>query len=169
MIAPVIDALCERFQGDVIASDGYRGDASASIRPERILEVARFLRDDPKLAFDLPLDVTAVDYIGQRERFEVVYHLYSTKHHHRIRLKARLPEENPSIASVVPVWVGANWHERETYDMYGIVFDGHPDLTRILMPADWSGHPLRKDEALGGVPTWFHGATMPPVDERGMA
>ena len=145
MIAPVIDALCERFQGDVIASDGYRGDASASIRPERILEVARFLRDDPKLAFDLPLDVTAVDYIGQRERFEVVYHLYSTKHHHRIRLKARLPEENPSIASVVPVWVGANWHERETYDMYGIRFAGHPDLRRIYLWEEFEGHPLRKD------------------------
>ena len=73
------------------------------------------------------------------------------------------------VPSVTPMFPTADWHERETFDFYGIVFDGHPDLTRILLPDDWQGYPLRKDESLGGVPTWFHGATMPPVDERGMA
>ena len=145
MTQVLLDAVCERFEGDVLDTGDHRGDASVTVSPERIAEVARFVRDDPRLAFDMPLDVTAVDYIGQRPRFEVVYHLYSTRHHHRLRLKARIPEENPTIPSVVPVWVGANWHERETYDMYGIRFAGHPDLRRIYLYDEFQGHPLRKD------------------------
>lgn len=145
MTQPILDRLRERFPNDVLATDTYRGDASACVRPASVLDVARFVRDDPALRFDLPLDVTAVDYIGQPLRFEVVYHLYSTAHHHRLRLKARVPEENPAIASVTPVWVGANWLERETYDMYGIRFNGHPDLRRIYLYEEFEGHPLRKD------------------------
>ncbi|MFI5396708.1 MAG: NADH-quinone oxidoreductase subunit D [Candidatus Binatia bacterium] len=141
---PILDRLQAQFPHDVTGVDLYRGDVSASIAPERILDVARFIRDDPALRFDMPLDVTAVDYLGQQPRFEVVYHLYSTTHHHRLRLKARVPEDRP-IASVTPVWVGANWLERETYDMYGIRFAGHPDLRRIYLYEEFQGHPLRKD------------------------
>ena len=88
---------------------------------------------------------------------------------HRLRLKVGLPGEDAQAPSVTPMFPTANWQEREVFDFYGIVFDGHPDLTRIMMPDDWEGYPLRKTEALGGVPTWFVGATMPPIDERGMA
>jgi NADH dehydrogenase I D subunit len=142
---PILDRLQAQFPQDVTATSLYRGDVSASIAPERILDVARFVRDDPALCFDMPLDVTAVDYIGQQQRFEVVYHLYSTRHHHRLRLKARVPEDRASLPSVTPVWVGANWLERETYDMYGIRFAGHPDLRRIYLYDEFEGHPLRKD------------------------
>jgi len=142
---PILDRLQAQFANDVRETSLYRGDVSASIAPERLLDVARFVRDDPALRFDMPIDVTAVDYLGQEPRFEVVYHLYSTRHHHRLRLKARVPEGNPSIASVTPVWVGANWLERETYDMYGIRFTGHPDLRRIYLYDEFQGYPLRKD------------------------
>lgn len=142
---PFLDALRQRFPGDIVADSLYRGDVSATVRPESIAEVARFVRDEPALRFDMPLDVTAVDYVGQEPRFEVVYHLYSTQHHHRLRLKARVPEHEPALPSVTPVWVGANWLERETYDMYGIRFLGHPDLRRIYLYDEFEGHPLRKD------------------------
>jgi NADH dehydrogenase I D subunit len=142
---PILDRLQAQFANDITGTSLYRGDVSASVAPERLLDVARFVRDDPALRFDMPVDVTAVDYLGQQPRFEVVYHLYSTRHHHRLRLKARVPEDNPSIASVTPVWVGANWLERETYDMYGIRFAGHPDLRRIYLYDEFEGHPLRKD------------------------
>ena len=141
----ILERLRERFPHDVLGIDRYRGDASATLRPESIVDVARFVKDDPALRFDMPMDVTAVDYIGQEPRFEVVYHLYSTKHHHRLRLKARVPQADPTIPSVTPVWVGANWLERETYDMYGIRFSGHPDLRRIYLYDEFEGHPLRKD------------------------
>ncbi|MFI5367083.1 MAG: NADH dehydrogenase (quinone) subunit D [Candidatus Binatia bacterium] len=141
----ILDRLQQRFPDDVLAVDAYRGDASASVRAERILDVARFLKDDPGLRFDMPIDVTAVDYIGQQPRFEIVYHLYSTTHHHRLRLKTRVPQDNATVPSVTPVWVGANWLERETWDMYGIRFTGHPDLRRIYLYEEFEGHPLRKD------------------------
>ena len=142
---PVLDRLREHFPSDVLTGSVYRGDASLSVPADRLLEVARFVKEDPHLRFDMPIDVTAVDYIGQRPRFEVVYHLLSTVHHHRLRLKARAPGENPVIPSVTPIWVGANWLERETYDMYGIQFSGHPDLRRIYLYDEFQGYPLRKD------------------------
>ena len=97
------------------------------------------------------------------------YELRSMEHEHRLRVKVGLSDEDPHVPSVVPVFPTADWLERETFDFYGIVFDGHPHLVRILLPEDWEGYPLRKDEELGGVPTRFHGALVPPVDERGMA
>jgi NADH dehydrogenase I D subunit len=145
MTQAVLDSLRGRFGDDVLETETYRGDASARVQPARIVEIARFLRDERRLRFDMPLDVTAVDYLGQAKRFEVVYHLYSTKHSHRLRLAARLPEDAPTIATVTPVWEGANWLERETYDMYGIQFDAHPDLRRIYLYDGFEGHPLRKD------------------------
>jgi NADH-quinone oxidoreductase subunit C len=107
--------------------------------------VCRFLRDDPECAFDLLVDVTAVDYFGRKPRFEVVYHLYSIEKNQRVRIKVPLEETDPKIASLVPVWPGADWLERETYDMYGIRFDGHPNLKRIYLYEEFEGHPLRKD------------------------
>jgi NADH-quinone oxidoreductase subunit C len=96
----------------------------------------------------------------------VVYELYSGDHHHRLRVKAGVPEDDPRIPSATGLFPTADWHERETYDFYGVVFDGHPNLRRILLPDDWEGFPLRKTEELGGVNTRYHGAFIPPVDRR---
>ena len=137
--------LRERFPNAVLATHTYRGDATAQIDPSAVVDVCTFLRDDPELRFDFLVDVTAVDYLGSEPRFEVVYHLCSLARGHRLRLKARVPQADPRIASVTSVWRGANWIERETWDMYGIRFDGHPDLRRIFLYEEFQGHPLRKD------------------------
>ena len=142
---PLLVRLRERFPAAVVATHGYRGDLTVQIAPAAIVEVGTFLRDDPAFAFDFLMDVTAVDYIGSVPRFEVVYHLYSLRRNHRLRVKTRVPEEDPRIASVTAVWPGANWLERETYDMYGVRFEGHPDLRRIYLYEEFQGHPLRKD------------------------
>lgn len=142
---PILERLRARFGDVVLSTHDYRGDLTAQVTPAAIVEVCTFVRDDPALAFDFLMDLTAVDYIGSVPRFEVVYHLYSLARNHRLRLKARIPEDDPRIASVVPVWRGANWLERETYDLYGIRFDGHPDLRRIYLYEEFQGHPLRKD------------------------
>lgn len=141
----ILSTVQSRCGQAIVRTDRYRGDATVVIHPERLLEVARVLRDDRELSFDLLLDVTCVDYLGQDPRFELVYHFYSTRHRHRLRVKARVSESDPTIDSLVPLWVGANWLERETYDMYGIRFRGHPDLRRIYLYEEFEGHPLRKD------------------------
>ncbi len=115
----------------------------------RLVEVCTFLRDDPELDFALLSWIGGVDRLPNEPRFEVVYGLLSLSRNFRVNLKVRVPEENPRVPSVVGVWPTANWHERETYDFYGIVFTGHPDLTRILLPEEWVGWPLRKDSPLG--------------------
>ena len=142
---PVLVRLRERFGTDVVGTHAWRGDLTAEVTPGRIVEIGRFLRDDPALAFDLLADVTAVDYLGSIPRFEVVYHLKSIARGHRLRVKARVSEDDPRIPSVVDVWRGADWLERETWDLYGIRFDGHPDLRRIYLYEEFQGHPLRKD------------------------
>ena len=142
---PVVTRLRGRFGDLVCSARDLGGEACAEIAPVSIVEVCLFARDDSALMFDFLMDVTAVDYLGSTPRFEVVYHLYSLKRNHRLRLKTRVPEEDPRIASVVPVWRGADWLERETYDMYGIRFEGHPDLRRIYLYEEFQGHPLRKD------------------------
>jgi NADH-quinone oxidoreductase subunit C len=142
---PILVSLRERFAENVRAIHAWRGDLTAEVAPHRIVEICRFVRDDAALAFDLLADVTAVDYLGSTPRFEVVYHLKSLTHGHRLRLKARIPEDDARIDSVVSVWRGADWLERETYDMYGIHFTGHPDLRRIYLYEEFEGHPLRKD------------------------
>jgi NADH-quinone oxidoreductase subunit C len=142
---PLLARLRERFGTAVVATHAHRGDLTVRVAPGSILEICTFLRDDPDFAFDVLTDVTAVDYIGSVPRFEVVYHLYSLHKNHRLRVKARVPEEDPRIASVTSVWAGANWLERETYDMYGVHFEGHPDLRRIYLYEEFQGHPLRKD------------------------
>jgi NADH-quinone oxidoreductase subunit C len=110
-----------------------------------IVEVCRFLREQEELDYDLMRDVTCVDYISETPRFEVVYHLYSIYHSHEIRLKVRLEEQDPRIDTITDIWIGANWYEREVYDFFGIEFNNHPDLRRILMYPEFVGYPLRKD------------------------
>lgn len=147
----IADKIKEKFPDDVLDVKEFRGQVSVSLKKDRIVEICRYLHDDPELLFDYLIDVCGADYLGRKNtRFEVVYHLYSMKHRQMIRLKAEVAGNEPSINSVMPVWVGANWHERECYDMYGIVFKGHTDLRRILLPEDWEGYPLRKDYPLKG-------------------
>jgi NADH-quinone oxidoreductase subunit C len=147
----VAERIRENFPSEVLSVGEFRGQVSVLMGRQRILDVCRFLHDEPELDFDLLRDLTGVDHLGRKQRrFEVVYHLYSIRHKHFIRLKAQVPEDDCRIQSVMPVWVGADWHERECYDMFGIVFEGHPDLRRILMPEDWEGHPFRKDYPLRG-------------------
>jgi NADH-quinone oxidoreductase subunit C len=123
------------------------GDWTLVVAPPRLLEACAWLRDAPEARFDFCSDVTAVDWPPRAERFDVVYVLYSTAFRHRIRLKARTAG---SVPSVTGIWPAANWLEREVFDLFGIRFDGHPDLRRILMPDDWQGHPQRKDYPLEG-------------------
>jgi len=134
-------------------------------RGELLDELAR-LREDPELAFDALSSLTATDWPGRRPRFWIAYELASVTHHHRLRLKVGLFEDDATIPSVVPLFPTADWHEREVYDFFGIVFEGHPNLRRILLPDDWEGWPLRKTEELGGVNTRYRGAFIPPVDRR---
>ncbi|MDA8098461.1 MAG: NADH-quinone oxidoreductase subunit C [Nitrospiraceae bacterium] len=144
----------EKFPGEVTGTVSHAGQIGVMVKPERIRDICRFLHDDPALRMDHLADVTAVDYSSypadKGPRFEVVYNMISTSFRHRIRLKARVSGDNPRIDTVTPVWATANWHERETYDLMGIVFNGHPDLRRILLPEDWVGHPLRKEYPLKG-------------------
>jgi NADH-quinone oxidoreductase subunit C len=116
---------------------------------EHLVEVCTFLRDEPECAFAMLSWIGGVDYLPRVPRFECVYSLLSVKHATRLTLKVRVPEEQPRVPTVIGVWPTANWHEREAYDFYGITFTGHPDLTRILLPEDWVGWPLRKDSPLG--------------------
>ncbi len=141
LVARVKDAFGER----VLESHCHCGDATVIIPREQALDILRALRDQPAFAFNFLMDLTAVDYLGQQPRFQVVYHLYSLGHNFRLRVKIRVPEEEPWVHSLVPLWKAANWLEREAWDMFGIRFDGHPDLRRILLYEQFVGHPLRKD------------------------
>jgi NADH-quinone oxidoreductase subunit C len=143
-----------------------RDEASVSVGREELLAALGSFRDDPGLRLDFLSSVTATDRPGGDPRFWVVYELSSTELHHRLRVKVGLSDEDPRVPSVTGLFPTADWHERETYDFFGVVFDGHPDLRRILLPDDWEGWPLRKTEELGGVNTRYHGAFIPPVDRR---
>jgi NADH-quinone oxidoreductase subunit C len=145
-----------------------RGEVTLVVEPEGLLETLRALRDEQSLSFGFLVDVTATDWPGAEPRFWVAYHLLSMEHQHRLRVKVGLPEGSPRVASATQLFPGANWHEREVFDFFGVVFDGHPDLRRIEMPEEWEGHPLRKTEPLAGVKTQYKGADIPPPDERGL-
>jgi NADH-quinone oxidoreductase subunit C len=166
----VYDALEEAFGGlhDAIERVEVAYDElTLHIRPERILDVCRTMRDDEALRFELCSSVSGVDYLGaDARRLHVVYQLTSMTFRRRVRLEAAVGPENPRLPSVTSVYPTADWQERETYDMFGVVFEGHPNLTRILMPDDWEGHPQRKDYPLGGVPVEYKGAEIPPPDRR---
>ena len=143
-----------------------RDEASVSLGREDLLPALESFRADPALRLDFLSSVTATDWPGRAPRFWVVYELWSSDLHHRLRVKVGLHEDDLHVPSVTGLFPTADWHERETFDFYGVVFDGHPDLRRILLPDDWEGWPLRKTEELGGVDTRYHGAFIPPVDRR---
>lgn len=143
----------------------YRGELTLHVKREKLVEVALILRD--KLLFEMSLGVNGVHYPEEVGReLHAVIPLLSMTHNRRIRLEISVPESDPHMPSLVEVWAGSNWNERETFDMFGIIFDGHPGLTRILMPDDWRGHPQRKDYPLGGISVEYKGATVPPPSER---
>ncbi|MFC5176736.1 NADH-quinone oxidoreductase subunit C [Nocardioides taihuensis] len=145
----------------------HRGEITFHVRREDLPVVAQTLRDEPALRFELCSGVGGVHYPEETGReLHAVYHLLSMTHNRRIRLEVTAPDTDPHIPSIVSVYPTNDWHERETFDMFGIVFDGHPSLTRILMPDDWPGHPQRKDYPLGGIPVEYKGGTIPPPDER---
>ncbi len=148
-----------------------RGEITYFVEREHLLVLVQALRDDDALRFELCSSVSGVDYLDSggpvdARRLHVLYHLTSMTYRRRIRLEVAVTVEDPRVPSVTRVYPTADWHEREAFDMFGVVFDGHPALTRILMPDDWDGHPQRKDYPLGGVPVEYHGATIPPPDER---
>jgi NADH dehydrogenase I D subunit len=152
-----VQKLKKHFPQAVVEVSGFRGEATVVTGPADLLPLCRFLRDDPDLAYDLCLFVSAVDQLelGPSPRFVAVYQLYSLAHHQRLRLKVPLSGDPPAVESVASVWPAADWHERETFDLFGIYFRGHPELRRILLPHGWVGHPLRKDYPLGGEPVQF--------------
>ncbi len=152
--ANVFEKLRAAFPAAVLETSTQR-DATVRIAASSVVQVARFLRDDPQLSFNFLENLCGVDYLGRDPRFEVVYHLLSHANRARICLKVGLPEVAPHVATLTDVWVTANWQEREAFDMFGIIFDGHPALDRILMPDDWQGYPLRKDVPLGGEEVAF--------------
>lgn len=151
MSKAVIDALRERFPEAVYDPyEGVGGDDCAFVKKERIVEVCRFLKEDAALAFNMAPYITAVDYLGEDPRFEVVYNLLSTRTNARIRLRVKVPEQDAVVPSVTGLWRGADWFERYCFDMYGIRFTDHPDLRRLFMYDEFVGHPLRKDYPLRG-------------------
>jgi NADH-quinone oxidoreductase subunit C len=167
----VVDALEEAFPAFDDAIERVvvdRGELTLHVKPGHIKDVCQVLRDDESLRFELCSSVSGVDYLGEPDgrRLHAVYHLTSMTYRRRIRLEAAVTVENPHVPSVTSVYPTADWQEREAYDMFGIIFDGHPNLTRILMPDDWEGYPQRKDYPLGGVPVEYKGAEIPPPDQR---
>ncbi len=148
---PIAHKIQEKHPEAFVSSNELLGELTVVVKRERIVDVCRFLHDDPSLDFDLISDICSNDFPNEEPRFEMVYHFYSIDHNHRIRIKARVPEEDCAIDSVVEIWQGANFLEREVYDMMGIKFNNHPDLRRILMTEDYDeGFPLRKDFPVEG-------------------
>jgi NADH-quinone oxidoreductase subunit C len=145
----------------------HAGELTLVVRREELTGLMQHLRDDRRLRFELCSGVSGVHYPDQTgAELHAVYHLLSMTHNRRIRVETSAPDADPHVPSLVGVYPTLDWHERETYDMFGLIFDGHPALTRILMPDDWPGHPQRKDYPLGGIPVDYHGATIPPPDQR---
>ena len=165
MSAALIDTLRERFDEAVGPSHAHAGDDTVEIPADALVDVCTFLKGDSATRMEMLVDVTAVDWLGRRTpRFEVVYHLHSLSLKHRLRLKVPVDGPNPVVPSLCGVWRGANWPERETWDMYGIRFDGHPDLRRVLLYEEFEGHPLRKDYAKRAYQPLVDMPTL-PVDE----
>nr|WP_228764991.1 NADH-quinone oxidoreductase subunit C [Aeromicrobium yanjiei] len=167
------DEVAERLEAGTGLGDAIekvvvdRGEITFHIRRQLLLETVTHLRNDPVLRFEFCSSVSGVHFPHETGReMHVAYHLLSMTHNRRIRLEVTAPEEDPHVPSVVSIYPTADWQERETWDMFGIIFDGHPALTRILMPDDWPGHPQRKDYPLGGIPVEYKGGTVPPPDQR---
>ena len=150
--------LNEEFGDSILSLEEVVLDSFILIAPDAIADIARYLVEDSELAFDSLMCLSGVDLGVKEENLEIVYHLFSMTHRHTVVLKVHLPKEDPHIPSVEDIWKTANWHEREAYDLYGITFEGHSDLRRILMPDDWEGHPLRKDYK---DPEFYRGMRVP--------
>jgi NADH-quinone oxidoreductase subunit C len=160
--------LADRLQGlfaDVLVA---RDEVTVTVSSDGLVDALERLRDEDDLSFRFLADVAATDWPDLEPRFWVAYELLSMDHLHRVRVKVGLPADDPRVASVASVFPTANWLEREVFDFFGIVFEGHPDLRRIEMPEDWVGYPLRKDHPLAGVNTQYKGAFIPPPDQRGL-
>ncbi|OBY32614.1 NADH-quinone oxidoreductase subunit C [Mycolicibacter kumamotonensis] len=170
----LVDTLTEALQRDGVEfADAiekvvvYRGELTLYVHRAQLPVVAQLLRDEPALRFELSLGVSGVHYPADTDReLHAVYPLRSITHSRRVRLEVAAPDADPHIPSLYEIYPTTDWHERETYDFFGIVFDGHPSLTRIEMPDDWHGHPQRKDYPLGGIPVEYKGAQIPPPDQR---
>jgi NADH-quinone oxidoreductase subunit C len=148
----VLQRLTNKFTGTPLAADEFRGELTVVVPKDRIVEVCRFLKEENALQFNFLADLCGIDMAAPSLRFGVIYNLYSLPRKHRIRLKTFTSEDEPHVPTVSTVWATANWHERETFDMFGIVFDGHPDLRRMYMPDEFEYYPLRKDFPLMGIP-----------------
>ena len=143
--AITLNLLKEAFREDVLGTALPQGDATVIIRPEALKRIMEFLKHDPRTRFDLLVDITAVDYLGRKPRFDVVYHMLSLQKRLRLRVKVHVEDGNPQVESLTSIWGSADWLEREVWDMFGIRFMGHPNLKRILLYEEFQGHPLRKD------------------------
>lgn len=146
------DKLRNQFPQAILETSEFRDDLTILVDKNFIVEICKFLRDDSELSFNLLVDLCGVDRAKRKDRFEVVYHLVSIKNKYRLRLKVRVDEKDCEVESLSSVFPTANWHERETYDMYGIKFKNHPDLRRMYMPEEFEYYPLRKDFPLLGIP-----------------
>jgi NADH-quinone oxidoreductase subunit C len=162
MAARISDAVPGAVQRHTID----RGDLTLYVGRDELLRLCEVLRDEPSLRFEVLASLSGVDYPNDENRLHVAYHLLSMSHRHRVRVEVAVSDDDPHVPSVMGVWPTADWHERETWDFFGVVFDGHPSLTRIEMPDDWEGHPQRKDYPLGGVMVEYKGAQVPPPDDR---
>ena len=147
---PVVQKLKDWDAEAVAETIDFRGETTVVVPREQLRRAAEFLATEPSLRFSFLSDITTVDRFPLEPRFEVNYHLLSLDRRERLRLKVKLESKDAVVASVTQVWPTANWHERENYDLFGVRFEGHPDLKRILMPDDWEGHPLRKDYPVEG-------------------
>ena len=148
----ILEKLSARFSGALQIVNEYRGELTIVVRKSDLREICGFLRDDAELQFDSLRDVCGADYYRPDDRYEIIYNLYSLPNKFRLRLKVRVDESDMHVDSVTSAWSSGDWMERETYDMFGIIFDGHPDLRRIYMPEDFEHYPLRKDFPLMGIP-----------------
>ncbi len=144
----ILEKIKNKFADSILETVEFREELTVVVKKEKLVEICKFLRDDSELRFDHLTDVSGVDFLERNPRFDIAYHMYSIPKNHRLRIKVRVNEDE-TVSSVTSVWSTANWHEREIFDMFGVKFDNHPDLRRILMSDDWVGHPLRKDYPLG--------------------
>ena len=150
---PIVRKLRAWDEKTVAETSQFRGELTIVLPREHLRRTAEYLQAEPGLQFDFLSDISGVDRFPIEPRFEVNYHLLSIPLHWTVRLRVWLPGKDPVVSTVIPVWPTANWHEREIFDLFGIRFDGHPDLHRILMPDDWEGYPLRKDYPVEGFRT----------------
>ncbi len=148
----ITDKVKKKFGAALEEVSDFRDDLCLTIKNDQIVQLAKFLKEDPELEFVMLKDVTAIDWATRKKRFTAVYHVYSFKLNYTLRIKANIDDDPPVIESVTPVWRSADWYERETWDMYGIKFINHPDLRRMYMPEGFEHHPLRKDFPVLGIP-----------------